>query len=214
VECEIDGLSSPAVPFLGSGINLTCFKTYDVRGRVGHDLDEAIAYRIGRAFAQFLNAKNIVVGSDVRLSSPALKSAIIDGIRDAGTNVIDLGITGTEEVYFASSCLKVDGGIEVTASHNPSDYNGMKFVGRDGRPIGAVDEFNKFRKLTEKNTFLKATTRGAFSTATVLQPYIEHLLSYIDIETLRPMRLVVDAGNGAAGHVIDELEKNSLKCTL
>ncbi len=178
-----------------------------MRGRVGHDLDGNIAYRIGRAFAQTLKAKTIVVGNDARLSGPQLKTAMANGILDAGANVIDLGLTGTEEIYFASSHLNVDGGIEVTASHNPADDNGMKFVGRKGRPISVADEFAAIRKLAESNVFSNPAARGTLSTGSVLQPYIEHLLGYIDVTALAPVKLVVDAGNGAAGHVIDALEE-------
>ena len=187
-------------------ITLSCFKTYDVRGRVGHDLDESIAYRIGRAFAQSLNARKIVVGCDVRLSSPALKAALAEGLRDAGSDVIDLGLTGTEEIYFASFHLDVDGGIEVTASHNPADYNGMKFVGKSGRPIRIRDEFVHLKELAEGNVFTDAAKRGNLTSQSLLEPYCRHLLGCIDVGSLRPMRIVVDSGNGAAGHVIDALE--------
>jgi phosphomannomutase len=208
VDPEVGGSSPPSCTIEGrAAINLTCFKTYDVRGRVGYDLDESIAYRIGRAFAQILNAKNIAVGSDARLSGPALKAALIEGILDAGANAIDLGLSGTEEIYFASSHLDVDGGVEVTASHNPADYNGMKFVGKNGRPIGIDDEFVAIRRLAEADDFAKATKRGCLSQHSILQPYAKHLLSYIDPPTLPPLKLVVDSGNGAAGHVIDALEK-------
>ena len=107
---------------------LTCFKAYDIRGQLGAELNENIAYRIGRAYAQFLDAKRIVIGGDMRLSTAGLKQALANGLMDAGCDVIDLGMTGTEEVYFAAFHLDVDGGIEVTASHNPIDFNGMKLV--------------------------------------------------------------------------------------
>jgi phosphomannomutase len=208
VDPEVGGSSPPSCTIEGrAAINLTCFKTYDVRGRVGYDLDESIAYRIGRAFAQILNAKNIAVGSDARLSGPALKAALIEGILDAGANAIDLGLSGTEEIYFASSHLDVDGGVEVTASHNPADNNGMKFVGKNGRPIGIDDEFAAIRGLAEAGYFAKATERGRLSQQSILQPYVKHLLSYVDPTSLPPLKLVVDSGNGAAGHVIDALEK-------
>jgi phosphomannomutase len=209
VDPEVGGSSPPSCT-IGDAcqINLTCFKTYDVRGRVCHDLDEAVAYRIGRAFAQYLDAKNIVVGCDVRLSGPSLKASMIEGILDAGSDVVDLGVTGTEEIYFASSHLDVDGGIEVTASHNPADHNGMKFVGRAGRPIRIVDEFAGVRQLAEGNVFTNTVKRGKLSRVSLLQPYIGHLLGYIDVKSLRAMKLVVDSGNGAAGHVVDALEKH------
>ena len=186
---------------------LSCFKTYDVRGRVGFDLDEKIAYRIGRAFAQHLDAKRIAIGCDARLSSPSLKAATIAGLLDAGADVIDLGLTGTEEIYFASFHLDVDGGIEVTASHNPADYNGMKFVGRKGRPLSIYQEFAAVQQLAEANIFETPNARGHLSHASILQPYVDHLLSYIDVKALRPMKLVMDSGSGAAGHVIDAIEQ-------
>ena len=115
--------------------NLSYFKAYDVRGKLGEELNEEIAYRIGRPYAQHMNAKRVVVGGDVRLTSETLKQALANGLMDAGADVIDIGMTGTEEVYFAAFHLDVDGGIEVTASHNPMDYNGMKFVGCGAQPI-------------------------------------------------------------------------------
>ena len=124
---------------------LTCFKAYDIRGRLGDELNADIVYRIGRAFGQFLKTKTIVVGGDVRLSSKELKSAVTNGLLDSGVNVIDLGEVGTEEVYFATSFLNTDGGIEVTASHNPMDYNGMKLVRAGSRPQ-VLPIFNVWRK--------------------------------------------------------------------
>ncbi|WP_420850939.1 UDP binding domain-containing protein [Pseudomonas wenzhouensis] len=114
---------------------LTCFKAYDIRGQLGAELNENIAYRIGRAYAQFLDANRIVICGDMRLSTAGLKQALPNGLMDAGCDVIDLGMTGTEEVYFAAFHLDVDGGIEVTASHNPIDFNGMKLVLRGAQPI-------------------------------------------------------------------------------
>lgn len=114
---------------------LTCFKAYDIRGKLGTELNEDIAYRIGRAFGEYLKPKKIVLGSDVRLTSESLKLSLAKGLQDAGTDVFDIGLSGTEEIYFATSHLGVDGGIEVTASHNPLDYNGMKLVREESKPI-------------------------------------------------------------------------------
>ncbi len=186
---------------------LTCFKTYDVRGVVGTEIDEGIAYRIGRAFAQHLGAGRIVVGSDARLSGESLKKALADGLMDAGADVIDIGLSGTEEMYFASFFLGVDGGIEVTASHNPANCNGFKFIGPNARPIGLADEFSAIRKLAETAAFKKVGRRGKFLTTSILAPYIDHLLRLVDAKRFRPLRLVVDSGNGAAGHVVDALEQ-------
>lgn len=185
---------------------LTCFKAYDIRGQLGTELNVDIAYRIGRAFGQFLKPKNIVVGGDVRLTSNELKSAVTNGLLDSGVDVIDLGQTGTEEVYFATSFLKADGGIEVTASHNPMDYNGMKLVRAGSRPISAESGLADVQRLAEENNFPPVTKRGTYTQKSVLGEYVEHLLSYIDLNKLTPKTLVINSGNGAAGKVIDAIE--------
>ena len=187
-------------------MTLTCFKAYDIRGKLGEELNEDIAYRIGRACAQHLNAKRIAVGADVRLSSESLKRALANGLMDGGADVIDLGMTGTEEVYFAAFHLDVDGGIEVTASHNPMDYNGMKLVARGARPISGDSGLKTIQALAEANQFPATATRGKLSLCSILDPFVLHLLSYIDATAIKPLKLVVNAGNGAAGHVIDALE--------
>ncbi|HDR1021664.1 TPA: phosphomannomutase CpsG [Pasteurella multocida] len=185
---------------------LTCFKAYDIRGRLGEELNVDIVYRIGRAFGQFLKPKTIIVGGDVRLTSKELKSAVTNGLLDSGVNVIDLGETGTEEVYFATSFLKADGGIEVTASHNPMDYNGLKLVREGSRPISADTGLADIQRLAEENNFAPVTQRGQYKQLSVLGDYVEHLLSYINLDNLKPMKLVINSGNGAAGHVIDAIE--------
>lgn len=185
---------------------LTCFKAYDIRGRLGDELNVDIVYRIGRAFGQFLKPKTIVVGGDVRLTSKELKSAVTNGLLDSGVNVIDLGETGTEEVYFATSFLNADGGIEVTASHNPMDYNGLKLVREGSRPISADTGLADIQRLAEENHFPPVVQRGEYKQLSVLGDYVEHLLSYINVDNLKPMKLVINSGNGAAGHVIDAIE--------
>lgn len=185
---------------------LTCFKAYDIRGQLGTELNVDIAYRIGRAFGQFLKPKSIVVGGDVRLTSNELKSAVTNGLLDSGVDVIDLGQTGTEEVYFATSFLKTDGGIEVTASHNPMDYNGMKLVRAGSRPISADTGLADIQRLAEENNFPEVTQRGTYTQKSVLGEYVNHLLSYIDLTKLTPKTLVINSGNGAAGKVIDAIE--------
>lgn len=185
---------------------LTCFKAYDIRGRLGDELNEDIAYRIGRAYAQHLDAKRAVVGGDVRLTSEPLKQALAKGLMDGGTDVIDIGMTGTEEVYFAAFHLDVDGGIEVTASHNPIDYNGMKLVRRGAQPISGDTGLKVIQALAEANQFPPVTAPGKLTHQSILAPFVEHLLTYIDTAALRPLKLVVNAGNGAAGHIIDALE--------
>jgi phosphomannomutase len=187
---------------------LTCFKAYDIRGQLGKELDEGIAYRIGRAYAEFLKPKNVVLGGDIRLTSESLKAALSDGIRDAGSDVIDIGMVGTEEVYFATSHLQADGGIEVTASHNPIDYNGMKPIREGSRPISSDTGLLDIKRLAEANEFtpVEESKRGAYKQLSVLDAYLDHLFSYIDLPSIKPMRLVMNAGNGAAGHVVDALE--------
>lgn len=188
-------------------MNLTCFKAYDIRGKLGDELNIEIAYRIGRATAQYLKATRIAVGGDVRLTSEGLKQALANGILDAGCDVIDLGVTGTEETYFAAFTLDIDGAIEVTASHNPMDYNGMKLVGRDACPISGDSGLNDIRALAEKGDFSVSFRRGTLSKKSILDAYVDHLLTYIKPHQLRPLKLVVNAGNGAAGHVIDVIEQ-------
>lgn len=186
---------------------LTCFKAYDVRGKLGEELNEDIAYRIGRAFGEFLKSKTIVLGSDVRLTSESLKLALAKGLQDAGTDVIDIGMTGTEEVYFATSHLKADGGIEVTASHNPIDYNGMKFVREGSRPISGDTGLRVIQELAEANQFpAPLAVRGHYVQQNVLADYVQHVLSYVNITNFKPLKLVINSGNGAAGHVIDAIE--------
>lgn len=189
-------------------MKLTCFKAYDIRGKLGEELNEEIVYRIGRAFARFLKPKTVVVGGDMRLTSESLKQSVARGLQDEGVNVIDIGLCGTEEIYFATSHLNTDGGIVITASHNPMDYNGMKMVREGSRPISADTGLDDIKKMAESDEFPEPnpSERGEYRQDTVLDAYVKHLLSYIDLDQLKPLKLVVNAGNGAAGHVIDALE--------
>ena len=184
---------------------LTCFKAYDIRGQLGSELDEDIAYRIGRAYGEFLRPKNVVLGGDIRLTSEALKMALSEGIRDAGADVIDIGMVGTEEVYFATSHLNADGGIEVTASHNPIDFNGMKPIREGSRPISSDTGLLDIQKLAEANDFaaVDPKNRGGYAKQSILDDYVDHLFSYVDLANISPIKLVMNAGNGAAGHVVD-----------
>lgn len=185
---------------------LTCFKAYDIRGKLGTELNEEIAYNIGRAYGQIYQPKTIVIGCDIRLSSEDLKQAAIKGLNDAGVNVLDLGMTGTEEVYFGAFHLDVQGGIEVTASHNPMDYNGMKLVRENARPISADTGLKEIQALAESGEFADVVTKGTTDKYNILPEFIEHLMTYIDPAKIRPLKLVMNTGNGAAGHVVDAIE--------
>ena len=188
-------------------MKISCFKAYDIRGRIPDQLNEDVAYRVGRAFAQFLCPKTVVVGQDVRPTSPALTAALIKGLTEGGADVLDIGLCGTEEVYFATSHAKADGGIMVTASHNPADYNGMKLVREQSKPISGDSGLDQIRLLAEQGEFEAAEKIGQVSSYEHRVAYLRHLLSYIDISVLRPLKVVVNAGNGCAGPLLDLLEK-------
>ncbi len=186
---------------------INCFKAYDVRGRVPEELDEDIAYRIGRGYAEFVKPRVVAVGSDIRASSPMLTAAITKGLTDSGVDVLDIGIGGTELSYFATFSRKLDGGIMVTASHNPPNYNGMKFVREGSRPISADTGLQEIRALAERNAFgPPVAARGKVTQVDIKPEYIEHLLSYVDLKELAPLKIVVNAGNGGAGPIVDLLE--------
>ncbi len=188
-------------------MELTCFKAYDIRGELGTELNVDIAYRIGRAYSAFLNPKKIVVGWDVRQTSPELKDAFAQGALDSGVDVVDLGLCGTEEVYFATKHLDADGGCMVTASHNPINYNGMKMVREEAKPISADTGLADIRKMAEDESYGdKAVKPGQLSQIDNRAAYVEHLMTYIDVDSLKPMKLVVNAGNGAAGPTLDAIE--------
>lgn len=186
---------------------LTCFKAYDVRGRIPDQLNEDIAYRIGRAFAEVIQPKKVVVGHDIRLSSEAIKAALTNGLRDSGVDVYDIGLCGTEEIYFATAHAGMDGGIAVTASHNPKDYNGMKFVREESKPISGDTGLFDIKKLAEQNNFAAPSERGSLQSLDTSAAYVEHLLGYVDVAALKPLKIVVNAGNGGAGRVVDLLEQ-------
>jgi phosphomannomutase len=185
---------------------LSCFKAYDVRGRVPDQLNEDISRRIGRAFAEVVSPRKVVVGHDIRLTSESIKSALVEGLLEQGVEVFDIGLCGTEEIYFATSHANMDGGIVVTASHNPKDYNGMKFVREESRPISGDTGLFEIKALAEQNQFSSAPQPGRLHQLDTSQAYVEHLLSYVDLAALKPLTIVVDAGNGGAGLAIDKLE--------
>ena len=188
-------------------MDLSGFKAYDIRGRVPDQLNPDIAERIGRAYVEVTGAKKVIVGFDIRLSSPELVKALTKGILAAGADVYDIGLGGTEQVYFATFHYEMDGGIMVTASHNPQDYNGMKLVGKGSRPISSD---NGLLEIKDKvpGDFEDAPAPGKLHSLDIQQDYVNHLLGYIDLNTLKPMKIVVNPGNGGAGLVIDSLEKH------
>jgi phosphomannomutase len=190
---------------------LTCFKAYDIRGELGNELNPDIAYRIGRSFGEHLKPSSVVVGGDVRLTSEELKLALAEGLMDSGCDVIDIGMTGTEEIYFATKNLGLDGGVEITASHNPLNYNGMKLVRDDAKPISGDSGLRDIQSLAEKNEFSPVSKRGKYSQRSNLDAYIDHLMTYVNIDNLKPLKLVVNSGNGAAGHVVDAIESRFIE---
>ncbi|MBP7232279.1 MAG: phosphomannomutase CpsG [Syntrophaceae bacterium] len=187
---------------------INCFKAYDIRGRVPEELNPDIAYRIGRAYAEYLNPGQVIVGRDVRLQSASLAAAVSDGLLDGGAGVLDIGLCGTEEIYFQTFHRGSGGGIMVTASHNPMDYNGMKLVRQDSRPISGDTGLYEIRALAEQNIFQEKPVRGVLAKDDNKQEYIQHLLSYIDINALQSLKVVANAGNGCAGPVMDLLTRH------
>ena len=185
---------------------LTCFKAYDIRGRVPEQLNEEIAYRIGRAFVKYLDAKTVVVGHDIRLTSESLTRSLVEGITDSGADVLHIGQCGTEEVYFATFNNPVDGGICVTASHNPMDYNGMKFVREGSKPISGDTGLLEIKALAESANFSPVKVKGKVTQFDSRPAYIQHLLTYINSANLKPLKIVSNPGNGGAGLVMDQLE--------
>ena len=185
---------------------ITAFKAYDLRGRIPTELNADIAYRVARGYAEFLKPKRVCVGRDIRLSSAELAASVMRGLVDSGVDVIDIGLCGTEGVYFATFALGVDGGIMVTASHNPPDYNGMKFVREGARPISGDTGLRDIRRLAEASAFAPPLRKGSVSHIDTGPRYLEHLLGYVDRRTLKPLSIVCNAGNGGAGLVIDQLE--------
>ena len=187
--------------------NISCFKAYDIRGRVPEELNEDLAFAIGRAFATFLKARHVVVGYDIRLSSMGISDALSRGLCRSGVEVLDIGLCGTEEVYYATGALNADGGIMVTASHNPADYNGMKLVQKQARPISNDTGLQEIQEIVQKGIFSESGRIGDLRRTSIRERYIAHILSYIEPDSLLPLKAVVNAGNGSAGPVIDILEK-------
>jgi len=201
--------------------SITCFKAYDLRGRIPVELNDEVAYRVARGYAQFLESERVrarggarsggalrvVVGRDIRLSSTALTDAVCRGLTDSGADVLDIGVCGTEGVYFATFEDKAaDGGIMITASHNPPDYNGMKFVREQSKPISGDNGLKDVREFAECADFPQPRNVGVRRPVDTMKSYVAHLVSYVDVQKLKPLKIVVNAGNGGAGLIIDELE--------
>ena len=186
---------------------LACFKAYDIRGRIPDELNRDLVFKIGRAYAAFVRPRRVAVGYDIRLTSPELAGVMRDALTASGVDVVDVGACGTEGVYFATFHLGLDGGVMVTASHNPVDYNGLKLVREQGKPISADTGLVEIEQRVLANDLGPAPGGGRVENVDILPDYVDHLLSYVDVRALRPFKLVVNAGNGGAGVVLDRLEK-------
>jgi phosphomannomutase len=189
-----------------------CFKAYDIRGKVPDELHPELAVAIGRSFAAVHGLRKVAVGRDIRLSSPVLAAALSDGLRDMGATVLDLGLCGTEEIYHAAFSMAgegVDGGVIVTASHNPADYNGMKFVLAGARPVTGEGGLAAMAEMiTTCSLPPLAAQRGTIAARDNRAAYIAHLLGTIDGKGLAPLKIVTNAGNGCAGPIIDRLAEH------
>ena len=190
-------------------VNTSGFGAYDIRGIYPESINQELAYRVGRVFPELFGAKKIAVGHDIRLSGPTIFDALVRGLTEAGCDVYDIGQCGTEMIYFTTGFKELDGGIMITASHNPKEYNGMKFVGKGVRPIAPKTGLLKIKAEVEDESrdwsFRKAT--GTVYRLDILHDYIKCLLSYVDVANLKPLKVVINSGNGAAGPIINELEK-------
>ena len=184
-------------------MTMSCFKAYDIRGRLGDNLDESIAQKIGRAFADTLKPGTVVIGHDARESSPALAAALAEGLVERGADVVDIGLCGTEEVYFATPHLEAGGGIMVTASHNPIDYNGMKLVARGSRPIDPDTELAEIRAAAEADAYRSTPARGTLTRRDTRPAYAAHLAGLVDAAAMTGLKVLANAGNGTAGAAFD-----------
>ena len=184
------------------------FGAYDIRGVYPEEVNEEMAYRVGRSFVKLFDAEKVAVGHDIRLSGPSISKALIDGLTDAGCDVVDIGQCGTEMIYFATAHLKLDGGIMITASHNPKEYNGMKLVRREARPVSSDTGLKDIERLVMEDSFKVAETKkGKVENVDILDDYIDHLLSYIDADKLSKLKVVANTGNGAGGPIVEALAK-------
>jgi phosphomannomutase len=187
-------------------INRSIFKAYDVRGLYPSEIDEEAARLIGRGFVAFLGAKRIAVTRDMRLSSPSVAAAFIDGAREQGADVVDYGMAGTDMMYYAVARDRHDGGAQITASHNPKEYNGIKLVRREAFPLSGDAGIGDIRDMIASNALPEpAATPGRVSQMTVIDDYVAHVMSFIDVSIIKPFNVVLDAGNGMAGMIAPRL---------
>src|SRR5713101_5210334 len=198
---------------MSTPIDPSIFMAYDVRGIYGENLTDEVAYRIGRAAAQYLNVPEIAVGRDMRLSSPQLAEALLRGITDQGVNAVDLGMTTTDELYFAVGKFNYSAGAMITASHNPGKYNGIKFCRAQAFPISLDTGLADIRDLAISGNFSEPASKGSVTKRDVLDDYVTHALSSIDVSKVKPLKVVIDAGNGMAGLVMPRVFKR-LPCEL
>ena len=183
------------------------FKAYDIRGRIPDEINEEIAFKIGRAYATLLKPKKVCIGRDVRLSSEALSAATARGINAQGCDVVDIGLCPTEMVYFATSHLDLDGGIMVTASHNPMDYNGMKLVREKSKPISGDSGIKDIANMVVNDEFDRESDhKGQISRVDLMNEYVDHLLTYVDVSRMASLKVVANCGNGCAGPVLQKIE--------
>ena len=189
------------------------FHAYDIRGIYGDTLTDEVAYRIGRAAAQYLRVPEIAVGRDMRLSSPQLAAALLRGITDQGVNAIDLGMTTTDGLYFAVGKFNFSAGVMITASHNPGKYNGMKFCRAQAFPISLESGLGDIRDLAVSGMFTEPSTQGQVIKRDITDDYVKHALSFIDVSRIRPLKVVIDAGNGMAGMIMPKVFQH-LPCEL
>jgi len=189
------------------------FHAYDVRGIYGENLTDDVAYRIGRAAAQYLQVPEIAVGRDMRLSSPQLAAALIRGITDQGVNAIDLGMTTTDGLYFAVGKFNFPAGVMITASHNPAQYNGMKFCRAQAFPISLESGLSDIRDLAVSGKFAEPASKGQVIKRDITDDYVKHALSFVDVSRIRPLKVVIDAGNGMAGLIMPKVFQH-LPCEL
>lgn len=184
------------------------FKAYDIRGIYPTELSEDVAYKVGKAFVSLIKPKNVVIGRDMRLSSDSLFNAVAKGITEMGADVIEISLCSSDMVYFAVGFYKYDAGIMITASHNPKEYNGLKFVKKSAVPISSETGLKEIEKMAEKDDFKTAENKGKIIKKDAMQDYIKNILKFVDVKKIKPLKVVVDAGNGMAGKVMPELAKH------